>query len=207
MTFNSTEELIAALANSEMVILLDDEKRENEGDIVMVAEKITPDAINFMATYARGLICLAITEQKRRKLQLPLMVPSAENTSTHGTRFTVSIEAKEEISTGISTADRARTIKVAAAPNAQAEDLVRPGHIFPIVAHVGGVLERAGHTEAAVDLSHLAGYEGAAVLVEIMNPDGSMARAAELHRFARKYGLKIGTIADLMSFRLEQENP
>lgn len=206
MQFNPIKELAVALAKGEMVILLDDEGRENEGDIIMAAEKVTPQAINFMATYARGLICLAMTEEKCHQLQLPLMVPKEQNTSLHSTNFTISIEAKEGITTGISAADRARTIKVAASPKAQPQDLARPGHIFPLMAQKGGVLKRTGHTEAAVDLASLAGCEPIAVLVEIMNPDGSMARAKDLLNFAHRHRLKIGTVADLLSLR-KQSNP
>ena len=201
MEFDTTEALLTALAKGEMVILLDDEKRENEGDIIMAAEKVTPQAINFMATHARGLICLAMTEAKCRQLQLPLMVPRDQNTSLHSTNFTISIEAKEGITTGISAADRAQTIKTAVSPNAKPQDLARPGHVFPLMAQKGGVLERAGHTEAAVDLVALAGCEPMAVLVEIMNPDGSMARSKDLLNFAHQHLLKIGTIADLLSLK------
>lgn len=203
--FNKTEELIAALADGKMIILLDDEKRENEGDIIMAAEKVTAAAINFMARYARGLICLAMTAEKCNRLNLPLMVPNPENSTAHRTNFTVSIDAKEGITTGISAGDRARTIRVAAKPTSTAKDLVRPGHLFPLMAQLGGVLSRAGHTEAASDLARLAGWTPMATLVEIMNPDGSMARAPELHEFAEKHGLKIGTIADLVSWRLKRE--
>lgn len=198
LKFNTIEDILTALAKGEMVVLLDDEKRENEGDIIMAAEKVTPQAINFMATHARGLICLAMTAEKCRQLQLPLMVPKEQNTSVHSTNFTISIEAKEGITTGISAADRAQTIRTAAAPNARPQDLARPGHVFPLMAQKGGVLERAGHTEAAVELVELADLEPMAVLVEIMNPDGSMARSKELLNFAHKHHLKIATIADLL---------
>ena len=204
--FNEIEEVITALADGKMIVLLDDEQRENEGDIIMVAEKMNAAAINFMTKHARGLICLAMMKEKCRRLKLPLMVPSTHNASTHCTNFTVSIDAKEGISTGISAADRAHTIKTAAASRTTAKELVRPGHIFPLMAHTGGVLSRAGHTEAATDLASLAGCQPAASLVEIMNPDGSMARAPQLYGFARKHQLKISTIAALVAFRLRKEN-
>ena len=204
--FNRIDELIGALTHGEMVVLLDDERRENEGDIIMLAEKITPAAINFMASYARGLICLAMTTKVCHRLRLPLMVSTIDNTTMHRTNFTVSIDAKKGISTGISAADRAHTIKTAANPRSRAAEFVRPGHIFPLMAQEGGVLSRAGHTEAATDLASLANCQPLATLVEIMNPDGSMARAPQLYRLAKKHRLKISTIAELVSFRLKNEN-
>jgi 3,4-dihydroxy 2-butanone 4-phosphate synthase/GTP cyclohydrolase II len=186
-----------------MVIIMDDEDRENEGDLVMAAQAVTPEAINFMARYGRGLICLTLTEERCRTLRLPLMV--SDNQTPYSTNFTVSIEAAEGVTTGISAADRALTIQVAANPESKPEDLVQPGHIFPLKAQPGGVLTRAGHTEAGCDLAQLAGMEPAAVIVEILNEDGSMARRSDLESFAKEHDLKIGTIADLISYRLENE--
>jgi 3,4-dihydroxy 2-butanone 4-phosphate synthase/GTP cyclohydrolase II len=189
-----------------MVILADDEDRENEGDLCMVAEKCTPEAVNFMAMYGRGLICLAITPERARQLDLPMMVREAENDTPFGTAFTVSIEAREGVTTGISAADRARTIQVAIAPNARPSDLARPGHVFPLVAKPGGVLRRTGQTEGGVDLARLAGLQPAAVICEIMNDDGTMARIADLRRFAQKHSLRILTVADLIKYRLRTES-
>lgn len=203
MKLNTTEEIIADLKAGKMVIIMDDEDRENEGDLVMVAECVTPEAINFMARYGRGLICLTLTEQKCRQLRLPLMV--SDNQTPYSTNFTVSIEAAEGVTTGISAADRALTIQAAANPQAKPEDLVQPGHIFPLKAQPGGVLTRAGHTEAGCDLAQLAGKDPSAVIVEILNEDGSMARRSDLETFAETHDLKIGTIADLISYRLENE--
>jgi len=186
-----------------MIVLADAEDRENEGDLVLAADFVTPEAINFMATHARGLICLTLTEERCRPLNLPLMVN--ENRSPLGTAFTVSIEAASGVTTGISAADRARTVRAAVAKNAKPEDIVQPGHIFPVMAQKGGVLARAGHTEAGCDLAELAGLTPAAVICEIMNPDGSMARMPELVAFARKHGLLVGTIADLIRHRSETE--
>ena len=194
---------IAEVRRGRMVILTDDEDRENEGDLVMAAEKVTPAAINFMATHARGLICLSLTEERIRHLQLPLMVQ--ENTSTFQTAFTVSIEASKGITTGISAADRARTIQVAVAPRAKPKDLVRPGHVFPLRAREGGVLVRSGQTEGSVDLARLAGLRPAGVLCEIMNPDGTMARRPELLRFAQKHRLVLLSVADIIRYRLRHE--
>ncbi|MGE5097435.1 MAG: bifunctional 3,4-dihydroxy-2-butanone-4-phosphate synthase/GTP cyclohydrolase II, partial [Betaproteobacteria bacterium] len=177
--------------------------RENEGDLVMAADFVTPEAINFMATYARGLICLTLTEERCRQLNLPLMV--AENRSPLGTAFTLSIEAAAGVTTGISAADRARTIRAATAKHAKPEDIVQPGHVFPLKAQNGGVLVRAGHTEAGCDFAELAGLTPAAAICEIMNPDGSMARMPELIEFAKRHGLKIGTIADLIHYRSQNE--
>ncbi|WP_241969863.1 bifunctional 3,4-dihydroxy-2-butanone-4-phosphate synthase/GTP cyclohydrolase II [Pseudidiomarina taiwanensis] len=182
-----------------MVILMDDEDRENEGDLIMAAECITPEAINFMARFGRGLICLTLTEERCKQLRLPLMVD--QNHSPFATNFTVSIEAAEGVTTGISAADRARTVQAAVARDAKPTDLVMPGHIFPLKAKAGGVLNRAGHTEAGCDLARLAGFEPAAVIVEILNEDGTMARRPDLEVFAQQHGLKMGTIADLIEYR------
>lgn len=182
-----------------MVILMDDEDRENEGDLIMAAECVTPKDINFMVTHARGLVCLPMTAERCKRLNLPLMVDN--NGAQFSTNFTVSIEAREGVTTGISAADRARTILAAVAPDATANDIVQPGHIFPLIAKEGGVLNRAGHTEAGVDLPRLAGLEPASVIVEILNEDGTMARGPELQEFAKKHDLKIGTIADLIEYR------
>ncbi len=198
------ERAIAAIRRGAMVILTDDEDRENEGDLVMAATKVTPKAINFMATYGRGLICLTVTEDRSRRLRLPMMVQ--DNGSQFGTAFTVSIEAAHGVSTGISAKDRALTVKAAVAPNAKPTDLVRPGHVFPLVARDGGVLVRTGQTEGSVDLARMAGLEPAGVICEIMNPDGSMARRADLVRFAKKHGLVLLSVADLIRYRLESEH-
>ena len=189
-----------------MVILADDEDRENEGDLCMVAEACTPEAVNFMAMYGRGLICLAITPERARQLDLPMMVRDSENETPFGTAFTVSIEAREGVTTGISAADRARTIQVAIAANARPSDLTRPGHVFPLVAKPGGVLRRTGQTEGGVDLARLAGLQPAAVICEIMNDDGTMARIPDLRIFAERHGLSILTIADLIKYRLRTES-
>jgi 3,4-dihydroxy 2-butanone 4-phosphate synthase/GTP cyclohydrolase II len=186
-----------------MVILVDDEDRENEGDLVMAAEKVTPEAINFMARHARGLICLSLTDERVRQLDLPMMVD--ENRSSRTTAFTISIEARTGVSTGISAHDRAHTIRVAVAPDAKATDLVSPGHVFPLRARPGGVLQRTGHTEGSVDLARLAGLGPSGVICEIMNDDGTMARMPDLVRFAEQHGLRILSIADLIQYRLEHE--
>ncbi|HZA14594.1 MAG TPA: 3,4-dihydroxy-2-butanone-4-phosphate synthase [Myxococcaceae bacterium] len=186
-----------------MVILTDDETRENEGDLVMAAEKVTPRAINFMATHGRGLICLSMTEDRIRQLNLPLMVQ--ENTSPFGTAFTVSIEAASGVTTGISAADRARTIQVAVAPDAKPGDLVRPGHVFPLRAREGGVLVRAGQTEGSVDLARMAGLAPAGVICEVMSPDGTMARRPELLRFARRHHLTLLSVGDVIRYRLRHD--
>lgn len=201
---NTIEEIIEDLRLGKMVIIMDDEDRENEGDLLMAAAFTRPEDINFMARYGRGLICLTLTSERCQQLRLPLMVN--ENKTTHSTNFTVSIEAATGVSTGISAADRARTVQCAVAPDAKAEDLVQPGHIFPIMAKPGGVLNRAGHTEAGCDLARLAGVEPAAVIVEILNEDGSMARRPDLEVFAQQHNLKIGTIADLIHYRIQHEN-
>jgi 3,4-dihydroxy 2-butanone 4-phosphate synthase/GTP cyclohydrolase II len=203
MTIASTKEIIDDIRMGKMVVLVDAEDRENEGDIVMAADFVTPEAINFMATHARGLICMPITEAHAAQLNLAPM--TQDNRTSHGTAFTVSIEAASGVTTGISAADRARTIRVAAARNARSDDIVQPGHIFPLTARNGGVLMRAGHTEAACDLASLAGVSPSGVICEILNPDGSMARLPDLIPFAAKHGLKVGTIADLIRYRLENE--
>ena len=189
-----------------MVILADDEDRENEGDVCIAASHCTPEAVNFMARHARGLICLAITPERARQLDLPLMVRDSENETPYGTAFTVSIEAREGVTTGISAADRARTIQVAMAAGARPSDLTRPGHVFPLVAKPGGVLRRTGQTEGSVDLARLAGLEPAAVICEIMNDDGTMARMPDLKEFAVKHALRILTVADLIKYRLRTES-
>jgi 3,4-dihydroxy 2-butanone 4-phosphate synthase/GTP cyclohydrolase II len=197
------EQALAEIRKGRMVILTDDEDRENEGDLVMAAEKVTPQAINFMATHARGLICLSLTEQRIRQLNLPLMVQ--DNTSPFQTAFTVSIEASQGVTTGISAADRAHTIRVAVASNAKPADLSRPGHIFPLRARDGGVLVRTGQTEGSVDLSRMAGLEPAGVICEIMNADGTMSRRPELVKFARKHKMVLLSVADIIRYRLERE--
>ncbi len=203
MAISTTKELIEDIRQGKMVVLVDAEDRENEGDLVMAADFVTPEAINFMAKFARGLICMPISEEHAARLNLPPMV--ADNRTSHGTAFTVSIEAATGVTTGISAADRARTIRVAAARNAKAEDIVQPGHIFPLTAKNGGVLMRAGHTEAACDLAALAGLSPAGVICEILNEDGSMARLPDLIPFAIQHGLKVGTIADLIRHRSVNE--
>ncbi len=203
MHLNSTEEIIADIKAGKMVILMDDADRENEGDLILAGECVTPEAINFMARYGRGLICLTLTEARCRQLNLPLMV--ADNNDKNTTNFTVSIEAAQGVTTGISAADRSVTVQAAVRPDARPGDIVMPGHIFPLRAQPGGVLTRAGHTEAGCDLARLAGLEPSAVIVEILNEDGSMARYPQLVDFARTHGLKIGTIADLIRYRVEQE--
>ena len=205
MQLNTVEELIEDIRQGKMVILMDDEDRENEGDLVMAAPMVRPEDINFMATNARGLICLPLSEERCEQLKLGLMVADDTNSSSHGTPFTLSIEAAKGVTTGISAADRARTVQAAVASNARPQDIVQPGHIFPLKAQPGGVLSRAGHTEAGCDLARLAGFESAAVIVEIMNEDGTMARRDDLEIFAKKHDLKIGTIADLIHYRLVTE--
>jgi 3,4-dihydroxy 2-butanone 4-phosphate synthase/GTP cyclohydrolase II len=200
---NSTEEIIEAVRAGEMVVILDDEERENEGDLVMAATKVRAEDINFMAKYGRGLICLTLTRRRCEQLRLPLMVSNTDVRQT--TNFTISIEAAEGVTTGISAHDRARTVQAAVAPAAEPSDLRQPGHIFPLMAQPGGVLTRAGHTEAGCDLARLAGLEPAAVIVEILNDDGAMARRDDLVKFARRHELKIGTIADLIEYRLRTE--
>ncbi|AUT67497.1 MULTISPECIES: bifunctional 3,4-dihydroxy-2-butanone-4-phosphate synthase/GTP cyclohydrolase II [Paraburkholderia] len=204
MTLASTLEIIAELKAGRMVILVDEEDRENEGDLVIAAEFITPEAINFMARYGRGLICLTLTQERCRLLNLPLM--THRNGTQYGTAFTVSIEAAEGVTTGISAADRAHTIATAVAANARTEDIVQPGHVFPIMAQPGGVLVRAGHTEAGCDFTALAGLTPAAVICEVIKDDGTMARLPDLLTFAEEHGLKIGTIADLIHYRSRTES-
>jgi 3,4-dihydroxy 2-butanone 4-phosphate synthase / GTP cyclohydrolase II len=203
MALNTTEEIIEEMRAGRMVVIMDDEDRENEGDLLLAADCVTPEAINFMAKYGRGLICLTLTKERCERLRLPLMV--SDNQAPHSTAFTVSIEAAEGVTTGISAADRAVTIRAAVAPDAKPSDLVQPGHIFPVVAQPGGVLVRAGHTEAGCDLARLSGFEPSAAIVEILNEDGSMARRADLEVFAQTHGLKIGTIADLIHYRVRHE--
>lgn len=203
MDLNSVEELIADIRLGKMVILMDDEDRENEGDLVVAASMITPEHINFMAKNARGLICLTLTRERCKFLNLPLMVD--DNAAQFSTNFTVSIEAAEGVTTGISAADRAITVQRAVSADSKPEDIVQPGHIFPLMAQPGGVLSRAGHTEAGCDLAKMAGFEGASVIVEIMNEDGTMARRPDLEIFAAEHNLKIGTIADLIHYRMLNE--
>ncbi|MCH8866696.1 MAG: 3,4-dihydroxy-2-butanone-4-phosphate synthase [Proteobacteria bacterium] len=201
--FGDIEDIIADIRAGKMVIMVDDENRENEGDLLMAAEKVRPENINYMATHGRGLICLTLSRERCAQLRLPLMV--TETDQRHATNFTISIEAAEGITTGISAHDRARTIQAAVAASAKPEDLSQPGHIFPVMAQPGGVLTRAGHTEAGCDLARLAGFEAAAVIVEILNEDGSMARRPELEKFSREHRVRIGTIADLIRYRLDKE--
>ncbi len=203
MVLNSIEEIIDDIRQGKMVVLMDDEDRENEGDLIMAAQCVQAKDINFMARYARGLICLTLTRERCEQLQLPLMV--ANTHAKHATNFTVSIEAAEGVTTGISAADRAVTVQAAVKAGAGPEDINQPGHIFPLMAQPGGVLSRAGHTEAGCDLARLAGLEPASVIVEILNDDGTMARRPELEVFAKEHSLKIGTVADLISYRRQHE--
>ena len=203
MAVSSIESVIEDIRNGKMVIIVDDEDRENEGDVMVAAEKATPEAITFMARYACGLICLSLTEERIKSLGLPLMV--RENTSAHNTAFTVSIEARRGVTTGISAPDRARTVEVAIDEEAGPEDLAKPGHVFPLMARNGGVLVRVGHTEASVDLARLAGLKPAGVICEIMKEDGTMARLPDLEEFAAQHDLKIVTIADLIKYRTKNE--
>jgi 3,4-dihydroxy 2-butanone 4-phosphate synthase/GTP cyclohydrolase II len=203
MTLHSIDDIINDIREGKMIILMDDEARENEGDLIMAASHVRAEHVNFMARHGRGLICLTLNQKRCDQLRLPLMV--SDNNAAYSTNFTVSIEAASGVTTGISAADRATTIQAAVAENARAEDLVQPGHIFPIMAKPGGVLTRAGHTEAGCDLARLAGLEPAAVIVEILNEDGSMARRPDLEKFAEQFDIKIGTIADLIRYRLENE--
>ena len=203
MQLNTPQEIIEDIAQGKMVILMDDEDRENEGDFIMAAELVTPEAINFMATHGRGLICMPMSKERCQTLKLPLMVE--KNDAQFTTNFTVSIEAAEGVTTGISAADRATTILAAVDKNANEHSIVQPGHIFPLIAKDGGVLNRAGHTEAGVDLARLAGLEPAAVIVEILNEDGTMARRPDLEVIAQKHGVKMGTIADLIEYRNANE--
>jgi 3,4-dihydroxy 2-butanone 4-phosphate synthase/GTP cyclohydrolase II len=203
MSLNTVEELIEDIRAGRMVILMDDQDRENEGDLVMAATHVRPEDINFMASHGRGLICLTVTRDRCLQLDLPLMVQG--NESLHSTNFTISIEAAEGVTTGISAQDRARTIQAAVGPDAGPRDIVQPGHIFPLMAQPGGVLTRAGHTEAGCDLARLAGLEPAAVIVEILKEDGSMARRPDLELYAQQHDLKMGTIEDLIRYRIENE--
>ena len=203
MALNTSEEIIEDIRAGKMVIIMDDEDRENEGDLLMAAEAVSPEAINYMATHGRGLICVTLSQQRCKQLRLPLMV--GDNTAQLETNFTVSIEAAEGVTTGISASDRAITCLAAVKADAVPEDLVQPGHVFPLMARPGGVLTRAGHTEAGCDLARLAGFEPASVIVEILNEDGSMARRPDLEVFAKKHQLKIGTIEDLIRYRIENE--
>jgi 3,4-dihydroxy 2-butanone 4-phosphate synthase/GTP cyclohydrolase II len=202
-TFDPIDDVLADMRAGRMVVIIDDEDRENEGDLVMAAACVRAEDINFMARYGRGLICLTLTRERCRELRLPLMVSGTD--VQHTTNFTVSIEAAEGVTTGISAHDRAHTIRTAVKAGARPEDLRQPGHIFPLMAQPGGVLTRAGHTEAGCDLARLAGFDSSAVIVEILNDDGTMARRPDLERFARLHGLKIGTIADLIRYRLSTE--
>ncbi len=200
---HSTNEIIDDLRQGKMVIIMDDEDRENEGDLLIAASEVTADDINFMARYGRGLICLTLTQQRCEQLALPLMVN--QNGANHSTNFTMSINASEGVVKGASSADRAKTVHAAVATDAAPTDIVQPGHIFPLMAKPGGVLSRAGHTEAGCDLARLAGLEPAAVIVEILNEDGTMARRPDLEIFAKEHGIKIGTIADLIEYRIQNE--
>ncbi len=204
MKFNSIEEAIEDIRKGKMVILVDDEDRENEGDLTMAAEKVTPEAINFMAKEGRGLVCLSMTPERVEHLQLPMM--TTDNTSSFGTAFTISIEAKKGVTTGISAADRATTIRTAIDPQSGPEDLARPGHVFPLRARPGGVLQRAGQTEGSVDLARLAGLTPAGVICEIMNDDGTMSRVPQLMEFAKRHHMKIVTIKDLIAYRVKKES-
>ena len=204
MSLDKIEDILDDLRQGKMVILMDDEDRENEGDLLMAAECVTPDDINFMARYGRGLICLTLTEDHCKKLDLPLMVNN--NRTPYATNFTVSIEAAEGVTTGISAADRAKTVQVAVNKNVQAEDIVTPGHVFPLMAQKGGVLSRAGHTEAGVDLAALAGFQAASVICEILKEDGTMARMPDLLEFAKQHKLRIGTIEDLIRYRRQHDS-
>src|SRR5436190_6550572 len=205
MQFATIEEAIAEIQEGRMIVIVDDEDRENEGDLMIAAEKVTPEAINFMATYGRGLICLAMTSQRLEELQIPLMVSDHSNTSPYGTAFCVSIEARKNVSTGISVHDRAQTVLTAIDSKTRPTDLARPGHIFPLRARDGGVLVRAGQTEASVDLASIAGLVPAGVICEVMKEDGTMARVPDLMEFAREHDLKIITTADLIRYRLRTE--
>jgi 3,4-dihydroxy 2-butanone 4-phosphate synthase / GTP cyclohydrolase II len=201
--FIPIEEALQRYHDGEMLILVDDENRENEGDLVMAAEHVTPDAVNFMVTYGRGMVCVPITEDRACELGLSPMC--SDNTALHGTHFTVTVDAKHGISTGISAPDRAKTIRLMVDKNLKPDDLARPGHIFPLIARNGGVLRRAGHTEATVDMARLAGLEPAAVLCEILNEDGTMARVPQLEKFSKKHNLPIASIADLIEYRKRSE--
>ena len=206
MKFNSVLEIVEDLKKGRAVIVIDDESRENEGDLVVASSFITPEMINFMSREAGGLICVSLTEDQVSRLELPLMVDEGKNLSSNKTAFTISVEAREGVSTGISARDRAQTVRVVSNPNSSKEDIVSPGHIFPIQAQRGGVLKRAGHTEASVDFCRLAGLNPSGVICEIINPDGTMARTKELLHFAKKHQLKIGTIEDLIDYLIANES-
>src|ERR1700723_1082075 len=201
--FNTIDEILEDLRRGKMAVIMDDEDRENEGDLIMAAENVRPEDVNFMARYGRGLICLTLTRDRCRQLRLPLMVSDTDH--THRTNFTLSIEDAEGVTTAISAHDRAHTVKTEAAPHARPEDVRQPGHIFPLMAQPGGVLTRAGHTEAGCDLARLSAFSAAAIIVEILNDDGTLARRPDLERFAKTHGLKIGTIADFIRYRLKNE--
>lgn len=200
---SSIEDIIADLRDGRMIIMVDDENRENEGDLMIVAELVRPEDINFMVTHGRGLLCLTLSKERCQQLSLPLMVSSTDQ--HHATNFTISIDAVEGVATGTSVHDRARTMRAAVACDARPEHLSQPGHIFPIMAQSGGVLTRAGHTEAGSDLARLAGFEPAAAIVEVLNEDGSMARRSDLEQFGKKHDIRIGSIADLIRYRLATE--
>lgn len=201
---SSIEDIIADIAIGKPVLMVDDEDRENEGDIIIAADRISPEAINFMITWARGLVCMPMHPDMIDRLELPMMTQS--NSSKFGTAFTVSIGAKEGVTTGISPADRAKTVQVAVDPQSTADDITTPGHVFPLRAQADGVLARAGHTEAAVDLARLAGFQPAAVICEVIKDDGEMARLPDLQKFAAKYDIKVGTIADLIAYRKDNQS-
>ena len=203
MKLNTTEEIIEDIRQGKMVVIMDDEDRENEGDLLMASTAVTADDVNFMARYGRGLICITLNQQRCQQLNLPLMISGTD--AIESTNFTMSIEAAEGVTTGISAADRAVTITAAVKPDASPKDIVQPGHIFPLMAQPGGVLTRAGHTEAGCDLAGLAGLEPSSMIVEILNEDGTMARRPDLEKFAQEHKLKIGTIEDLISYRLQNE--
>jgi len=206
MKFHSVEEIVADLKSGQFVILIDDENRENEGDLIIASDFVSPEAINFMTKEARGLICVSISVEQAKRLSLPLMVREEDNFSPHRTAFTISVEAAKGVSTGISAADRAQTVKVLCDSRSQPGDVISPGHIFPIRAQKGGVLKRAGHTEASIDFCKLAGLNSSAVICEIVNPNGTMARIPELMKFAEKHNLKIGTIESLIRYRLAHDS-
>jgi len=206
MSFHSVQEIVQDIQEGRFIILIDDENRENEGDLIIASDFITAEAINFMTKFARGLVCVSITKDQAKKLALPLMVRQEENFSAHQTAFTISVEAAHGVSTGISASDRTQTVKVLCDPNSSAKDIISPGHIFPIKAEEGGVLKRAGHTEASVDFCKLAGLNPSAVICEIVNPDGTMARIPELLKFAKEHSIKIGTIESLIKYRLAHDS-
>ena len=207
MPLDSVADAIADLRAGRMIVVVDDDDRENEGDLTIAADKIHPDAVNFMATHGRGLICLAMTGERLDELRIPLIVPDGENTTRHGTAFCIPVDAKQGTTTGISAADRAQTVRVAIDARAQPSDLARPGHIYPLRAAPGGVLARRGQTEAAVDLTRLAGLYPAGVICEVMNEDGTMARLPQLTELCRRHALKIVSIEDLVQYRKQVERP